>query len=491
MSAIIIAAVMEFSGAFLLGGNVATTIMRGITNPDLFVDTPEVLMLGMFVVVLCVAAWLILATVYGLPVSTTHSCIGGLVGMAVVAKGWKAVYWGKVGMVALSWIITPVLSSLLSSFVFWLVRRYILRSPEPLRRGFKVYPAIIGITIGLNLFLVLYTSESLDINLAWYYILLICLAVAVVIALIVQFTILPRQKRAIEREQNRKELELHEQDIVVDVDVVKKTEEVPVSIEVTAEAPNEAHTPAAGPAISAPNGASGANGANGANGSGEASKAGATEGDAKGSSGKESKFDHLMEKQNIHAELEDEKSKVYQMHKNAEVFDERTEKLFTYLQIITAIFNSFAHGANDVANAIGPFAACISIYRTGVASPEATPDTWCLVLGGAGIVVGLACLGYKVMAAIGVNMVKVTPSRGFSIEIASSLVVLFGSAMGLPLSTTHCKVGSTVGVGLVEGKSGVNWSLLYGVFAGWIFTLFICAVSTGLIYAFALFSPKL
>ena len=206
---------------------------------------------------------------------------------------------------------------------------------------------------------------------------------------------------------------------------------------------------------------------------------------------KESRFDHLMEKQNIHAQLEDEKSKVYQMHKNAEVFDERTEKLFTYLQIITAVFNSFAHEANDVANAIGPFAACISIYQTGEASSEATPNTWCLVLGGAGIVVGLACLGYKVMAAIGVNMVKVTPSRGFSIEIASSLVVLFGSAIGLPLSTTHCKVGSTVGVGLVEGKNGVNWSLLYGVFAGWIFTIVICAVSTGLIFAFALYSPKL
>ena len=448
----------------------ATTIMRGITNPDLFVDTPEVLMLGMFVVVLCVAAWLILATMYGLPVSTTHSCIGGLVGMAVVAKGWKAVYWGKVGMVALSWIITPVISSLLSSFVFWLVRKYILRSRDPLLRGFQAYPYIIGFTIGLNLFLVLYTSESLNISLAWYYILLICVGVAVVIGLVVNFLILPRQRRAIEREQNRKELELREKDIVVDVDVVKKTEEVPVVINSVPDAP-----PSAPSAPSAPSGPSTP-----------------SEQAAAGESGKEGRtFDHLMEKQNIHAELEDEKSKVYQLHKNAEVFDESTEKLFTYLQIITAIFNSFAHGANDVANAIGPFAACIAIYETGVASPEATPETWCLVLGGAGIVVGLACLGYKVMAAIGVNMVKVTPSRGFSIEIASSLVVLFGSAMGLPLSTTHCKVGSTVGVGLVEGKSGVNWKLLYGVFAGWIFTLFICAVSTGLIYAFALFSPKL
>ena len=486
---------MEFSGAFLLGGNVATTIMRGITNPDLFVDTPEVLMLGMFVVVLCVAAWLILATVYGLPVSTTHSCIGGLVGMAVVAKGWKAVYWGKVGQVALSWIITPVISSLLSSFVFWLVRKYILRSREPLRRGFQVYPSIIGLTIGINLFLVLYTSESLDIPLAWYYILLICVAVAVVIGLIVRFTILPRQKRAIEREQNRKELELHEKDIVVDVDVVKKTVEVPVTVQTTPEVPNEAQNAANSPPITAPSKSAGSAmpaepaPASGTEGASDVEKeAGKEHGKEHG---KEGKFEHLMEKQNIHAELEDEKSKVYQMHKNAEVFDERTEKLFTYLQIITAIFNSFAHGANDVANAIGPFAACISIYETGVASPEATPETWCLVLGGAGIVVGLACLGYKVMAAIGVNMVKVTPSRGFSIEIASSLVVLFGSALGLPLSTTHCKVGSTVGVGLVEGKSGVNWSLLYGVFAGWIFTLFICAASTGLIYAFALFSPKL
>ena len=95
------------------------------------------------------------------------------------------------------------------------------------------------------------------------------------------------------------------------------------------------------------------------------------------------------------------------------------------------------------------------------------------------------------MASIGVNMVKITPSRGFSIEIGSSLIVLIGSALSYPLSTTHCKVGSTVGVGLVEGKNGVNWSLLYSVFAGWIVTLVVCAVTTGLIFAFAVYSPRL
>ena len=104
---------------------------------------------------------------------------------------------------------------------------------------------------------------------------------------------------------------------------------------------------------------------------------------------------------------------------------------------------------------------------------------------------GLACLGYKVMASIGINMVKITPSRGFSIEIGSALVVLAGSALSFPLSTTHCKVGSTVGVGLVEGKNGVNWSLLYSVFAGWIVTIVICAVSTGLIFAFGVYGPSL
>ena len=199
----------------------------------------------------------------------------------------------------------------------------------------------------------------------------------------------------------------------------------------------------------------------------------------------------LTTRQNIHAELEDEKSKVYQMHKNAESFDPSTEKLFTYLQIITAVFNSFAHGANDVANAIGPFAFCLQLYQTGNVYESTTVTMGPLVLGGFGIIVGLACLGYKVMAAIGVNMVKVTPSRGFCIEIGSALVVIIGSTIGLPLSTTHCKVGSTVGVGLVEGKNGVNWSLLYGVFAGWIVTLFVCAISTGLIFAFAVYSPRI
>lgn len=131
---------------------------------------------------------------------------------------------------------------------------------------------------------------------------------------------------------------------------------------------------------------------------------------------------------------------------------------------MTATLNSFAHGANDVANSIGPLASIIAIYNNNGITENAGVDTWVLVVGGVGIVVGLACLGYKVMAAIGVNMVTVTPSRGFAIEIGSAFVIVTGSQLGLPLSTTHCQVGSTVGVGMMEGKGSVNWKLVFQVF---------------------------
>ena len=449
-SAIVIAAIMEFSGAFLLGGNVASKIMKGIANADDFAEQPEVLMFGMMCVVIGVAAWLIIATLYGLPVSTTHSCIGGIVGMAVVARGMKSVKWVEVGKVALSWLITPVLSAILSTCIFWFVRKFILHNKDPLQRAYTSYPIIVGFTIALNLFLVLFKSSTLNIPLPWWGTALICLGVGILISLILQFTFMPYVKRKISKEMEKEKMEIAVKDTTIYIEMVEKKTDVPVVImdaEDSKETPDE--------------------------------------------EAKKTKLDQLKEKQNIHAELEDEQSKVYQMHKNAEVFDPSTEKLFTYLQIITAIFNSFAHGANDVANAIGPFAACIAIYNEGNVNAEAKVYTGVLVLGGFGIVVGLACLGYKVMASIGVNMVKITPSRGFSIEIGSSLIVLIGSALSYPLSTTHCKVGSTVGVGLVEGKNGVNWSLLYSVFAGWIVTLVVCAVTTGLIFAFAVYSPRL
>ena len=457
---------MEFLGAFLLGGNVAAKIMQDITNAELYADMPEVLMFGMMCVLISVAAWLILATIYGLPVSTTHSCIGGLVGMAIVSKGMKAVNWKQIGLVALSWVVSPVTSALLSTIIFILVRKYILRNRDSLKQAFRVYPIIVAFTFALNIFLVLYKSKSLNLNMSIWLVAAICIVVGVALGLVLQFTFIPYVKRKILREAEATTSEMTVNDVKVNIEMADVPVELPVTIQTT-HVESESGSEKAG----------------------ETSEKESTETEVE----KEvaALKAEVATRQNIHAELEDEKSKVYQMHKNAETFDPSTEKLFTYLQIITAVFNSFAHGANDVANAIGPFAFCLQLYQTGNVFESTTVTMGPLVLGGFGIIVGLACLGYKVMAAIGVNMVKVTPSRGFCIEIGSALVVIIGSTIGLPLSTTHCKVGSTVGVGLVEGKNGVNWSLLYGVFAGWIVTLFVCAISTGLIFAFAVYSPRI
>ena len=200
---------------------------------------------------------------------------------------------------------------------------------------------------------------------------------------------------------------------------------------------------------------------------------------------------HNLLDHDVHAELKDEESKVYKIHQNAEKFDARTENVFSFVQVITATFDSFSHGANDVANSIGPFAGVIAIYTTHHADAKSAVPIWILALGGAGIVVGLATMGYKIMASIGVNLVRVTPSRGFTIEMGAAIVVLVGSGQGIPLSTTHCQVGSTVGVGCLEGKEGVNWKLLIEVFVGWVVTMVVAGGLGAGIFYFAMGTPSM
>jgi sodium-dependent phosphate transporter len=179
------------------------------------------------------------------------------------------------------------------------------------------------------------------------------------------------------------------------------------------------------------------------------------------------------------------------------VFDTETENAFNYLQIFTAIFNSFGHGANDVANAIGPLSTVYAIWSDGsvvfLESNKVSVQVWLLALGGAGIVFGLATYGYKIMSVIGVQLIKVTPIRGFCIELAAAFVITVGSFLGLPLSTTHCMIGATIGIGIAEKsffESNVNWSLFGKIFLGWIFTLVVAGFLCAALFSFATFSPS-
>lgn len=193
---------------------------------------------------------------------------------------------------------------------------------------------------------------------------------------------------------------------------------------------------------------------------------------------------------NIHDAI-DEGDVVASVHENQEKFDVKTEEAFKYLQIFTAICDSFSHGANDVANSVGPFAAILTTYEMGRLNKKNDVPKWVLAFGGAGIVVGLGTYGYNIMRAIGVKLVAVTPSRGFAIELGAAIVIAIGSYLGLPLSTTHCQVGAEIGVGALEGHLGVNWKFMAKIFTGWVFTLIIVGATSATMFAFGVFGPSI
>ena len=160
------------------------------------------------------------------------------------------------------------------------------------------------------------------------------------------------------------------------------------------------------------------------------------------------------------------------------------ERIFSRLQITTACFVAFAHGANDVANAVGPLSAVVGLYRVGYATVAASVAVpfWVLVLGGAGIVVGLATLGYKVIATIGKQITDMTPTRGFSAEFGAATTVLVASSLGLPISTTHTLVGAVIGVGFAQGIGALNLRVIRNIVNSWIATVPTAAVLAAVLF---------
>ncbi len=162
---------------------------------------------------------------------------------------------------------------------------------------------------------------------------------------------------------------------------------------------------------------------------------------------------------------------------------EGVEALFRHLQIITACTVAFAHGANDVANAVGPLAAVVAVIQTGQILPSVEVPIWVLALGGAGIVVGLATFGYRVIETVGQKITEMNPSRGFSAEFGGAITVLLASRLGLPVSTTHVIVGSVIGVGMARGMAALDLRVIREIFITWIVTVPAAGVlSIGIFY---------
>jgi len=366
-TAIIIAGIFEFAGAAVAGGNVTSTIRKGIIDPSSIVDRPEILVFGMLAALLAAAVWLMIASTRGWPVSTTHAIVGAVVGFAVAGIGVDAVQWGKIGQIVASWVVSPLLGGTIAFILMISIRRLILNTDNPFRsakRWGPVYVFLVGFI--MSLVTMFKGLKHLNLELSGPMSFFIATVFGLVIAAIGWAMI------------NR------------------------VQIDETAD--------------------------------------------------KEYHFASV-------------------------------EKVFIPMMIFTACAMAFAHGSNDVANGVGPLAAVYGLVQSGgeVAQKSELP-IWILLLGGFGIVVGLATFGYRVMRTIGTKITELTPTRGFSATMAAAATVVLASRTGMPVSTTHIAVGAVMGVGLARGIGALDLRVIGGIVVSWIVTLPIGGILAALFF---------
>ena len=356
--AIIIAMIFEFAGAWLAGGEVTSTIRSSIIDVETagFDQRPELLVYGMLSSLLAAGIWLLIASKYGWPVSTTHSIIGAIVGFAAVGISFDSIMWGQVGSIVASWVVSPLVAGTISFCLFMTVQHLVLSTDNPFANAKKYVP---------------------------YYIFLVGFVIAM-------------------------------------VTMVKGLRHVGLEISFA-----QSTLMAIGFGI----------------------------------------LTMLIGVLLLRRIPEPSSDKVHNQFASV-------ESVFAILMVFTACSMAFAHGSNDVANAIGPLAAINSVVRSGgVFETESALPMWILLLGGFGIVSGLAVWGYRVIATIGRNITELTPSRGFAAELAAATTVVIASGTGIPVSTTHTLVGAVLGVGVARGIGALNLSTVGKIFLSWIVTL--------------------
>ena len=356
--AIIIAMVFEFTGAWLAGGEVTSTIRSSIIDIESagFDDRPELLIFGMLSSLLAAGIWLVVASKYGWPVSTTHSIIGAIIGFAVVGISADSVIWGQVLEIVASWIVSPVFSGTIAFILFLSVEKLVLSREDPLKSAKKFVPYymfLVGFVIAMVTLVKGLSHVGLEVTFSQSAFLALAFALLTV---------------------------------TIGIFLLRRLR-LPDSDQPTAQM-------------------------------------------------------------------------------------QSVERVFGVLMIFTACSMAFAHGSNDVANAIGPLAAINSVIaNNGAFEAESALPVWILLLGGFGIVTGLAMWGHRVIRTIGKNITELTPSRGFAAEIAAATTVVIASGTGIPVSTTHTLVGAVLGVGLARGMSALNFGVVGRIFLSWIVTL--------------------
>jgi inorganic phosphate transporter, PiT family len=372
--AIVIAGVLEFTGAVLFGRQVSSTLATNIANPDLFISQPQTLLLGMIAVLISCGLWLQIATAQKLPVASSHAVVGAIAGFSWVAAGAEAVKWSALGAISLAWVITPIVSGAMAAGFYLLIKHWILEQEQPL--------------------------IQLEQWIPWLSLLLVSVFGVIVLPTVVETlppTFLPDVPRY---------------DFALGLGGI-------AALSIT-----------------------------------------------------------LVGWRRLASE-----SVVIESVTSAETRIV-VERQLARFQLLSACCVAFAHGSNDVGNAIAPLATILYIQSTGTV-PQSSLEIplWVLVLGGVGIVAGLAIWGEQVITTIGEGIIKLEPSNGFAAELATAATILIASSYGLPVSTSHALVGGVVGVGVVKNWRDVSLNTLKSIGLAWIVTIPIATVLSAGIFS--------
>ena len=489
--AVIIASIFEFGGAVLMGSHVTDMVRKKIVERNIFDDNPGALMFGMLCADLSSAIWLTIATYFKLPVSTTHSIIGAIVGFSLAYGGADAVNWEKIGLVVASWVASPVIAGLFSLFTFFMLNTFVFKTKQPFKRITFLFPSLTFFTFFINsLFIIYKGSPQLDLDeLPFWQCFLISSGISIFTALISKFVYLPYVKKKISSSK-KNDIEINATSNIDDENVLSRTTSY---LESNRNNDNNVND----------NNDVNDNDIN----DNDVNDNDVNNNDVNNNNSNVNNddnndvftYDHNQDlKENILRSkkftktLEDRKmsNEIEILHKNADIIDEDSEKLCNWIQIITACFSSFAHGSNDVANAIAPLATIYHIYRYESITKKTNVPIWILLIGGFGIVVGLATWGYKIINRMGKEITKISASRGFIIELSAALTVIIASRAEIPVSTTHCQVGSIVGCGLVGGKKNIQWSLLKNIVMSWIITLPVTGFLSAGLFSYGYYAPS-
>ncbi|PTN17989.1 Pho89p [Saccharomyces cerevisiae] len=517
-----LAGLCEFLGAVLAGARVSGTIKNNIIDSSIFTNDPAVLMLTMTSALIGSSCWLTFATAIGMPVSTTHSIVGGTIGAGIAAGGANGVVWGWSGVsqIIASWFIAPILAGAIAAIVFS-ISRFSVLEVKSLERSIKNALLLVAVLVFatfsiLTMLIVWKGSPNLHLDDLSETETAVSIVLTGAIASIVYFIFFYPfyRRKVLDQDWTLKLIDIFRGPSFY----FKSTDDIPPMPEghqltidyyegrrnlgTTVSVEDEENKAASNSNDSVKN------------------KEDIQEVDlVRTETEPETKLStkqywwsllkqgpkkwpllfwlvisHGWTQDVIHAQVNDRdmlSGDLKGMYERSKFYDNRVEYIYSVLQAITAATMSFAHGANDVANATGPLSAVYVIWKTNTIGAKSEVPVWVLAYGGVALVIGCWTYGYNIIKNLGNKMILQSPSRGFSIELAVAITTVMATQLGIPTSTTQIAVGGIVAVGLCnKDLKSVNWRMVAWCYSGWFLTLPIAGLIAGIINGIILNAPR-